>query len=83
MEGAPNGVLGHISVRAGDDQMLIRGRGPRDHGLPFTAQEDIRLVDFSGSRAWPGRAPRPRRAALRLLLWLTSGLGRRHGRTRP
>ena len=39
--------------------------GPRDRGLLFTTQEDIRLVDFSGSRAWPGRA-RPPATAPRL-----------------
>jgi len=49
MEGAVDGVLGHISVRAGPDRMLIRGRGPDDHGLLFTTQEDIRLVDFNGA----------------------------------
>lgn len=48
MEGAVDGVLGHISVRAGPGRMLIRGRGPQDHGLLFTTQEDIRLVDFDG-----------------------------------
>jgi ribulose-5-phosphate 4-epimerase/fuculose-1-phosphate aldolase len=49
MEGAADGVLGHISVRAGPDRMLIRGRGPDDHGLLFTTQADIRLVDFGGA----------------------------------
>jgi ribulose-5-phosphate 4-epimerase/fuculose-1-phosphate aldolase len=49
MEGAVDGVLGHISVRAGPDRMLIRGRGPDDRGLLFTTQEDIRLVDFDGA----------------------------------
>ena len=49
MEGAVDGVLGHISVRVGPDRMLIRGRGPQDHGLLFTTQADIRLVDFDGA----------------------------------
>lgn len=49
MEGALNEVLGHISVRAGEDRMLIRGRGRSDRGLLFTTHEDIRLVDFSGA----------------------------------
>jgi ribulose-5-phosphate 4-epimerase/fuculose-1-phosphate aldolase len=49
MEGAVDGVLGHVSVRAGPDRMLIRGRGPYDRGLLFTTQEDIRLVDFGGA----------------------------------
>ena len=29
--------------------MLIRGRGPGEHGLLFTTIDDIRLVDFSGA----------------------------------
>jgi ribulose-5-phosphate 4-epimerase/fuculose-1-phosphate aldolase len=49
MENAVDGVLGHISVRTGPGQMLIRGRGPEDHGLLFTTQADIRLVDFDGT----------------------------------
>jgi ribulose-5-phosphate 4-epimerase/fuculose-1-phosphate aldolase len=54
MEGAVDGVLGHVSVRAGPDRMLIRGRGRRDHGLLFTTHEDIRLVDFGGAGDDPG-----------------------------
>ena len=42
-------VLGHVSVRIGDGRMLIRGRGPGEHGLLFTTIDDIRLVDFSGA----------------------------------
>jgi ribulose-5-phosphate 4-epimerase/fuculose-1-phosphate aldolase len=54
MEGAVDGVLGHVSVRAGPGRMLIRGRGRRDHGLLFTTHEDIRLVDFDGAGDDPG-----------------------------
>jgi ribulose-5-phosphate 4-epimerase/fuculose-1-phosphate aldolase len=54
MENAVDGVLGHISVRAGPDRMLIRGRGPADHGLLFTTQADVRLVDFDGAGDDPG-----------------------------
>ena len=49
MEGVADGVLGHVSVRVGDGRMLIRGRGPGEHGLLFTTIDDIRLVDFSGA----------------------------------
>jgi ribulose-5-phosphate 4-epimerase/fuculose-1-phosphate aldolase len=49
MEGAVNGVLGHVSVRAGDGRMLIRARGLAEHGVLFTEREDIRLVDFVGN----------------------------------
>ncbi len=41
-------VLGHVSLRVGDDRMLVRCRGPRERGLLFTTEEDIRLVDFDG-----------------------------------
>jgi 3,4-dihydroxyphthalate decarboxylase len=49
MEGVVNGVLGHVSVRAGDGRMLIRARGPAEHGVLFSQPEDIRLVDFDGN----------------------------------
>ena len=49
MEGVADGVLGHVSVRVGDGRMLIRGRGPGEHGLLFTTIDDIRLVDLSGA----------------------------------
>lgn len=48
MEGVADGVLGHVSARVGEDRMLIRGRGPGEHGLLFTTIEDIRLVDLDG-----------------------------------
>ncbi|HEX3592368.1 MAG TPA: class II aldolase/adducin family protein [Pseudonocardiaceae bacterium] len=51
VEGVVDGILGHVSVRVGDDRMLIRCRGPREHGLLFTEQADIRLVDFDGQGA--------------------------------
>ena len=49
LEGVLTGVLGHVSVRAGDGQMLIRARGPAERGLLFSQREDIRLVDFDGN----------------------------------
>jgi 3,4-dihydroxyphthalate decarboxylase len=49
MEGVVNGVLGHVSVRVGDDRMLIRARGPAERGVLFTRPEDIRLTDFDGN----------------------------------
>ena len=48
MEGLVEDILGHVSVRAGEDRMLIRGRGPAERGLAFTTAGDIRLVDFDG-----------------------------------
>jgi ribulose-5-phosphate 4-epimerase/fuculose-1-phosphate aldolase len=49
MEGLVEGVLGHVSVRAGDDQMLIRCRGRDEHGLMFTTDDDVRLTDLGGT----------------------------------
>jgi 3,4-dihydroxyphthalate decarboxylase len=54
MEGAVDGILGHVSVRAGRDRMLIRARGRDEHGLLFTTAADIREVDFSGAGDDPG-----------------------------
>ncbi len=46
------GILGHISVRVGEGQLLIRCRGPRERGLAFTEPGDIKLLDFAdGGRA--------------------------------
>lgn len=42
-------ILGHVSARIpGTDEMLIRCRGPRDRGVLFTSEEDIRRLDFDG-----------------------------------
>jgi ribulose-5-phosphate 4-epimerase/fuculose-1-phosphate aldolase len=49
-EGLVESVLGHVSARVGD-RMLLRCRGPREHGLRFTTSEDIRLVDLDGGNA--------------------------------
>ena len=49
MEGLVHGTLGHISMRVGEDEMLIRGRGPEDCGLFFSTAEEICLYDFSGN----------------------------------
>ncbi|HEY1569945.1 MAG TPA: class II aldolase/adducin family protein [Pseudonocardiaceae bacterium] len=48
VEGLVDGILGHVSVRVDDDHMLIRCRGPREHGLLFTEPADVRLVDLDG-----------------------------------
>jgi len=46
-EGLVEGVLGHVSARVGD-RMLIRCRGPAEHGLRFTTSHDVRLVGLDG-----------------------------------
>ncbi|MBX6352746.1 MAG: class II aldolase/adducin family protein [Thermoflavifilum sp.] len=54
MEGLVDGVLGHISVRADDESMWIRCRGPHESGLMFTAADAIQRVTFDGRGAQPG-----------------------------
>ncbi len=49
MEGIVEATLGHISMRVGDNLMLIRSRGPQDAGLFFATPEEICLFDFSGN----------------------------------
>jgi ribulose-5-phosphate 4-epimerase/fuculose-1-phosphate aldolase len=49
MEGLVEGVLGHVSVRTGEDRMLIRCRGGDEHGLMFTTDDDVRLTDLGGT----------------------------------
>jgi ribulose-5-phosphate 4-epimerase/fuculose-1-phosphate aldolase len=48
--GLSPGVLGHVSVRTGDDEVLVRGRGPQERGLAFTTADDVRSVPFAGRR---------------------------------
>jgi 3,4-dihydroxyphthalate decarboxylase len=49
MEGLVESTLGHVSVRIGDDRMLIRCRGAGERGLLFTEDADVRLTDFDGA----------------------------------
>ncbi|WP_155352762.1 class II aldolase/adducin family protein [Acrocarpospora macrocephala] len=41
-------ILGHVSVRATADTLLVRCRGPREEGLLFTTEQDIHLVGLDG-----------------------------------
>ncbi|HUD37523.1 MAG TPA: class II aldolase/adducin family protein [Streptosporangiaceae bacterium] len=41
-------VLGHVSVRAGDDALLVRCRGPAESGLLFSTPDDVHLVPLDG-----------------------------------
>lgn len=47
-EGLVEGMLGHVSARLPDDEMLIRCRNEYDYGVLFTQDTDIRRVDFDG-----------------------------------
>jgi 3,4-dihydroxyphthalate decarboxylase len=41
-------VLGHISARVREGELLVRCRGPAESGLAYTTSEDIRLVPMQG-----------------------------------
>jgi ribulose-5-phosphate 4-epimerase/fuculose-1-phosphate aldolase len=43
-------VLGHISARVSDDELLLRCRGRNESGLAYTTAEDVRLLPLTGSR---------------------------------
>lgn len=49
MEGLVEGVLGHVSVRTGENRMLIRCRGGDERGLMFTDERDVRQTDLDGA----------------------------------
>jgi len=56
--GLAEDILGHVSVRVGNDRMLLRCRGPEEQGLLFTVDDDVHLVDFDGRGDLPpGWAP--------------------------
>jgi 3,4-dihydroxyphthalate decarboxylase len=42
--GMVDGVLGHVSVRLDDGDILIRCRGPHERGVAFTQTSDVRRV---------------------------------------
>jgi ribulose-5-phosphate 4-epimerase/fuculose-1-phosphate aldolase len=55
--GVVDGILGHVSARAGADRLLVRVRGPQERGLARTTREDVRLVDLAGRFAEPDPGP--------------------------
>lgn len=48
-QGLIEGILGHVSLRVGEDRILIRCRGPREKGLLFSTPDEVRLLDFDGN----------------------------------
>ncbi len=52
--GLAEDVLGHVSVRAGPDRLLVRCRGPRESGLLFSTPDDVHQVGFDGPHDLPG-----------------------------
>ncbi|WP_156689313.1 class II aldolase/adducin family protein [Mycobacterium sp. Marseille-P9652] len=47
--GLVDGILGHLSLRVGEEHLLVRCRSDTDTGLAFTRPDDIRLIGFDGS----------------------------------
>lgn len=52
--GLADGILGHISLRISETELLVRCRGPQERGLAYTAASDIHLVDLDGNPAGAG-----------------------------
>lgn len=53
MQGLAEDVLGHVSVRVGEDGLLVRCRGPRERGLLFTTPDDVHLAGLDGTHSLP------------------------------
>ncbi|MGY1815124.1 class II aldolase/adducin family protein [Blastococcus sp. SYSU D00820] len=47
--GLAEDILGHISVRTGEDSLLVRCRGPQERGLLFTEADDVHEVALDGA----------------------------------
>jgi ribulose-5-phosphate 4-epimerase/fuculose-1-phosphate aldolase len=56
MEGLAETTLGHVSLRVDDSHFLVRARRASEHGLLFTTEQDIALVDLAGN-LHPGDPP--------------------------
>jgi ribulose-5-phosphate 4-epimerase/fuculose-1-phosphate aldolase len=52
--GLVDGILGHLSLRVGDERLLIRCRSDTDTGVAFTRASDIRLIRFDGTAGAAG-----------------------------
>jgi ribulose-5-phosphate 4-epimerase/fuculose-1-phosphate aldolase len=52
-------VLGHVSVRIGENALLVRGRGRQERGVARTEAANVRLVGLDGRQLEPeeGWAP--------------------------
>jgi ribulose-5-phosphate 4-epimerase/fuculose-1-phosphate aldolase len=48
VEGLVEGVLGHVSARGPDGEILVRCRGPEERGLARTVAADVRAVGLDG-----------------------------------
>lgn len=52
--GLVDGILGHISLRIDEDNLLLRCRSDTDDGVAYTRPTDIRLVRFDGTAGAAG-----------------------------
>lgn len=57
--GLAPGVLGHVSIRVGDDAILVRGRGRGERGVARTGSSDVRLVSLDGRQLEQGEGWMP------------------------
>jgi 3,4-dihydroxyphthalate decarboxylase len=48
LRGVATGILGHVSARTSDGNVLIRCRGPQEHGVRSTTADAVRLIDLEG-----------------------------------
>lgn len=46
-------ILGHVSVRNGQDSLYVRSRGPNERGLLFTEPADVHEVPLTGDTTLP------------------------------
>lgn len=51
LQGLAEDVLGHVSVRAGNGDLLVRCRGPAERGLLFSTPADVHRVPLDGAPA--------------------------------
>lgn len=45
-----HGAYGHVSCRLTEDTLLIKGKGPDEVGMRYTASADVIEVDFNGEK---------------------------------
>jgi ribulose-5-phosphate 4-epimerase/fuculose-1-phosphate aldolase len=50
LQGLAEDILGHVSVRTGPAELLIRCRGPAERGLLFSTPADVHQVALDGRR---------------------------------
>jgi 3,4-dihydroxyphthalate decarboxylase len=53
-QGLAEDILGHVSLRDGDDALYVRSRGPNERGLLFTDPDDVKRVGLDGGHALTG-----------------------------